>query len=99
MDIFRDDDLSGFAKAMWLIFVVILPYLGVFVYVLVRGTGMGKRDLAQAKANEDAFRTYVQQAAGSGGGTADELTKLADLRDKGVISPQEFEAQKAKLLA
>jgi hypothetical protein len=99
MDIFRDDSLSGFAKALWLIFVILLPFLGVFIYVIVRGSEMGKRDLAQAQASEEAFRSYVQQAAASGGGTADELAKLADLRQRGVISDAEFEQQKAKMLA
>jgi Short C-terminal domain/Phospholipase_D-nuclease N-terminal len=99
MDVFRDDSLSGFAKALWLIFVILLPFLGVFIYVIVRGSEMGKRDLAQAQASEEAFRSYVQQAAASGGGTADELAKLADLRQRGVISDAEFEQQKAKMLA
>jgi Short C-terminal domain/Phospholipase_D-nuclease N-terminal len=99
MDIFRDDSLSGFVKALWLIFVILLPFLGVFIYVIVRGSEMGKRDLAQAQASEEAFRSYVQQAAASGGGTADELAKLADLRQRGVISDAEFEQQKAKMLA
>jgi len=99
MDIFRDDSLSGLTKALWLIFVILLPFLGVFIYVIVRGSGMGRRDLAQAQASEEAFRSYVQQAASSGGGTADELAKLADLRQRGVISDAEFEQQKAKMLA
>jgi hypothetical protein len=99
-DIFRSQDLGGWAKALWLIFVIILPFLGVFVYVIARGKGMGERDMQRAAESEQQFRSYVQQAATtSGGGTADELAKLADLRDKGVISPAEFEAQKAKILA
>jgi ABC-type multidrug transport system fused ATPase/permease subunit len=99
-DIFRSHDLGGWAKAFWLIFVIILPFLGVFVYVIARGKGMSERDMQRAADSEQQFRSYVQQAAAtSGGGTADELAKLADLRDKGVISPAEFEAQKAKILA
>jgi Short C-terminal domain/Phospholipase_D-nuclease N-terminal len=99
-DIFRSHDLGGWAKALWLIFVIILPFLGVFVYVIARGKGMSERDMQRAADSEQQFRSYVQQAATtSGGGTADELAKLADLRDKGVISPAEFEAQKAKILA
>jgi hypothetical protein len=99
-DIFRSRDLGGWAKALWLIFVIILPFLGVFVYVIARGKGMSERDMQRAADSEQQFRSYVQQAAAtSGGGTADELAKLADLRDKGVISPAEFEAQKAKILA
>jgi hypothetical protein len=99
-DIFRDHDLSGWAKALWLIFVIILPFLGVFVYVIARGKGMSERDMKQASDAERQFRSYVQETAASAPGTtADELAKLADLRDKGVITPAEFEAQKAKILA
>jgi hypothetical protein len=100
IDIFRSRDLSGWAKALWVIFVVILPFLGVFVYLIARGQGMAERHLRQAQAQDQALRSYVQEAAaGSSGGTADELAKLADLRDRGVITPAEFEAQKAKILA
>lgn len=99
IDIFRSDDMGGLAKAGWSIFVIVLPLFGVLIYLLVRGQSMGARDMAQAQANEAAFREYVQQAAGSGGGTADELTKLAALRDAGTITEAEFAAQKAKLLA
>jgi putative oligomerization/nucleic acid binding protein len=99
-DIFRDDDLGGFAKAMWLIFVILLPYLGVFVYVIARGKGMGQRDIERARASEAEFKRYVQDASASGGASsADELTKLAELRERGVLSDAEFEQQKAKILA
>jgi hypothetical protein len=98
-DVFRSDDLSGWGKALWLIFVILLPYLGVFVYIIARGRGMGDRDMREAKARQESFDAYVRDAAGSGGGTAEELTKLADLKDRGVISDAEFEQQKAKLLA
>jgi hypothetical protein len=97
-DIFRSDDLSGWGKAGWLIFVILLPFLGVFVYVIARGRSMGERDLARAQAQQDAFKQYVQNVATTGGGTADELTKLADLKNQGVITDAEFEAQKAKIL-
>lgn len=97
-DIFRSDDIGGFAKAMWSLFVIILPWLGVLVYLIARGRSMSSRDYQQAQASEAAFRSYVQEAAGSGGGSADELTKLADLRDRGVLSEDEFQQQKAKLL-
>src|SRR5262245_62000874 len=99
MDIFRSHDLSGWSKALWLIFVIILPFLGVFVYVIARGPSMGQRDLAQAQAHDAAFRDYVRDAAVSSSGPADELVKLADLRDRGVITEDEFAAQKAKILA
>ena len=99
IDIFRSDDLSGWGKALWSIFVIFLPFLGIFVYLIARGKDMGKRDMAQAQASEAAFRNYVQEAAASGGSSADQLAKLADLKDRGVISDAEFQAQKAKILA
>ena len=98
-DIFRSRDMGGAAKALWTIFVVVVPFLGVFVYLLARGNQMSERDAAQAQAQEAQFRTYVQDGADTGGGTADELTKLADLKAQGVITDVEFEQQKAKLLA
>ena len=101
VDVFRDDDLSGWAKAGWLIFLLFLPFLGAFVYVIARGAGMGQRDLERARAQNEAFQAYVRDAAGTGGsgGTADELSKLADLRERGVISDAEFDQQKAKILS
>jgi Short C-terminal domain/Phospholipase_D-nuclease N-terminal len=99
VDIFRSRDMGGWAKALWSIFVIFLPFLGVLVYLIARGQSMANRDLQQAQAQEAAFRTYVQDVATSGGGTADELAKLADLKAKGVISDAEFAQQKAKLLA
>ena len=98
-DIFRSKDLSGGAKALWTIFIIILPFLGVLVYLIVRGNSMQERALQDAANREQQFRGYVQTVAGSGGGAADEIAKLADLRDKGVISAAEFEAAKAKALA
>jgi Short C-terminal domain/Phospholipase_D-nuclease N-terminal len=97
-DIFRSRDLNGWGKAAWLIFVIILPFLGVFVYLVARGNSMHTRDVTAAKQNEEAFRSYVQEAA-SGSTTSDELTKLAGLHDKGVLTDEEFNAQKAKLLS
>lgn len=98
IDIFRSHDLGGVAKTLWLVFVLILPFLGVFVYVIARGNGMGQRDLAQAQARDQAFTSYVRDAAGSQPSAADELAKLADLKERGVITDAEFSAQKAKLL-
>jgi Short C-terminal domain/Phospholipase_D-nuclease N-terminal len=99
-DIFRSHDMGGFGKALWVIFVILVPFLGVFVYLIARGHSMADRALEDAQAKDQAMRAYVQQAAaGSGGGTADELSKLADLKAQGVISDTEFEQQKAKLLA
>jgi predicted PurR-regulated permease PerM len=99
IDIFRDPDNGGWAKALWSIFVLIVPFLGVFVYLIARGDGMTKRDMDQARQNEAAIQDYIRSTAGSGGGTADELTKLAELHSKGVLSDAEFQQQKAKLLA
>jgi hypothetical protein len=106
-DIFRSSDLDGWAKALWAIFVVILPFLGVFIYLIVRGRSMQDRSEQQAQAQDVAMRKYIQNAAapsgggggGAGGGVSAELTRLADLRDKGVISEAEFQQGKAKALA
>ena len=97
-DIFRSSDLSGWAKALWSIFVIVVPYLGVFVYLIARGHKMGEHAAAAAKQQDVAFRQYVQQAAGSTS-PADELTKLADLKAKGVIDDAEYARLKAKALA
>jgi hypothetical protein len=97
LDIFRSQDLGGWGKAGWLTFAIILPFLGVFVYLIARGHKMTERDAARAQAQDEAFRSSVQDAA-SGNGTADELTKLADLRDHGTISEAEFQQGKDKIL-
>ncbi len=97
-DIFRSDDLGGWAKALWILFTVFLPYLGVLVYLIARGSSMQQRSIAEMAAREEATRAYVQQVASSGS-TAEELTKLAGLRDSGVLTAEEFNQQKAKLLA
>ena len=99
IDIFRSDDLSGWGKAGWFIFVLIIPLIGVLVYLIVRGGKMRQRQVQDAQAQDQQFRSYVQEVAGPQTSSADELAKLADLRDKGVITAQEFESQKAKLLA
>jgi len=98
-DIFRSRDLGGGAKALWTIFVIIVPYLGVFVYLLVRGHKMHERVAEEAAAQDAAAREYIRSAAGSGSGTADELAKLADLRASGAMTDAEFQAAKAKVLA
>ena len=97
-DIFRSPDLSGWTKAFWVIFVVILPWLGILVYLIARGSGMHDRAVAQAQAQEAQFQDYVKQTA-SAASPVDQLAKLADLKSQGVITDAEFEAQKAKLLA
>ncbi|MGH9078702.1 MAG: SHOCT domain-containing protein [Acidimicrobiales bacterium] len=96
-DIFRSHDMGGLAKALWVIFVIILPFVGVLIYLIARGGKMHERAAAQAAQQQKAFDSYVKEAAGSGS-SADELSKLADLKAKGVITDAEFEAQKAKLL-
>jgi hypothetical protein len=97
-DIFRSKDLGGFAKFLWVFFVILVPYLGVFLYLIIRGHKMSEHAMADAKARDQAAQAYIREAAGTGG-TADELARLADLRDRGVITPEEFESQKSKLLA
>jgi ABC-type multidrug transport system fused ATPase/permease subunit len=97
-DIFRSHDMGGLAKALWVIFVIILPFLGVLIYLIARGGSMHERAAAQAANQQKAFDAYVREAAGSGS-SVDELAKLADLKSKGVITDAEFEAQKAKLLS
>jgi Short C-terminal domain/Phospholipase_D-nuclease N-terminal len=98
-DLFRDRQQSGWAKAFWLIFILFLPLVGVLGYLIVRGSGMHERAAGRAQAAEEQFRAYVQETAGNRKSTADELQKLADLRDRGVLSPEEYQQQKAKLLA
>jgi hypothetical protein len=99
-DIFRSHDLGGFAKALWVIFVIILPFLGVFIYLIARGGKMQEHAVKQAQDQDAAMRSYIQDVnASSGGGTADQLAKLNDLKNQGVLTDAEFEAQKAKLLA
>ena len=97
VDIFRSRDMGGLAKALWVIFVIVLPFLGVFVYLIARGGKMHERAAAQAQQQQKAFDNYVQQAAG-GSSTADQLSKLADLKEQGTITEAEFTAEKAKLL-
>ena len=98
-DIFRSHDLNGWVKALWCVFIIIVPFLGVFVYLIARGGKMQERNMKQAADQQAAFDDYVRQTAGGGGDTATQLQKLADLKSQGVLSDAEFEAQKAKLLA
>jgi hypothetical protein len=97
MDIFRSHDLSGWAKALWVLFVVVIPFLGVLVYLIARGGKMHEHAEQQARLQDQQFRSYVQQSAGAS--SAEQLTKLSDLRDRGVITAEEFEREKAKVLA
>ena len=91
--------MSGWGKALWALFLILVPWLGALVYLIVRGRSINERALAQAQRNEQAFGRYVRETAGTGTtSTADELGKLADLRDRGTISTEEFQHAKAKLL-
>jgi hypothetical protein len=96
-DIFRSRDLGGFAKALWVIFVIIVPLFGVLIYLIFRGGGMQERAVERARQQDEAFRAYVQDTAASPT-PADEIAKLAELKDSGAISEEEFEAAKAKAL-
>lgn len=97
-DIFRSHDLSGWGKALWTLLIVILPVLGALIYLIARGKGMAERQVQDYERREQEFRSYVRDASSNGASTAEELTKLARLRDGGVITAEEFEAQKTKLL-
>lgn len=100
-DIFRSDDLSGWGKGLWTVFVIVLPYLGVFVYLIARGKKMGEHAIRDAARQEQQMRDYVQSVAGSGGGgsAAEEIARLHQLKEQGALSEDEFQTAKAKLLA
>lgn len=95
-DLFNDHETSGWAKAAWIFFLVFLPFLGMLVYLIARGSGMSERAAEAQKQAQSEFDTYVRETAGSG--QADELAKLSDLHEKGSLSDSEFNAAKAKLL-
>jgi len=97
-DIFRSPDLSGWAKAIWTIFVIVLPYLGVFVYLIARGHKMGEHAAADVKVAQEAQAAYIQQVVASSGSPAEELAKAAELKEKGLLDEAEFQAMKAKIL-
>ena len=98
IDLFRSPDLSGWAKALWFLFVLFIPLIGVLAYLIVRGSSMHRRAAQAAQQQDEAFRSYVQEAAGPRS-SADEITKLAGLRDHGVITNEEFEREKAKIIS
>ncbi|MFD5946017.1 SHOCT domain-containing protein [Streptomyces collinus] len=99
VDIFRDDDMSGWAKAGWLVLTVLLPFLGVFVYVIARGKNMGRREIAQARAQQEEFNTYIREtAAGGRTSSVDELAKLSEIRSRGDITDEEFRRAKDLVL-
>src|SRR5579875_531328 len=99
IDVFRSDDLSGWGKAAWLVFVLFLPVIGILSYLIVRGQTMQERAARSARQQEQEMRRYIRDAAGSPPATADQLSKLASLRAQGVISEAEFEQQKETVLA
>ncbi|MEU2280921.1 SHOCT domain-containing protein [Streptomyces sp. NPDC013178] len=101
VDIFRDDSLSGWAKAGWLVFVCVLPFLGVFVYVIARGRNMGRREIEQARAQQQEFESYVRETAKGGEGrpsSVDELARLSEIRARGDITDDEFRRAKELVL-
>ncbi|MFJ8667627.1 SHOCT domain-containing protein [Streptomyces sp. NPDC093600] len=104
-DIFRSHDLGGWGKAGWSVLIIVLPFLGVFIYLIARGKGMASRDVEQARAADAAFKAYIKDAAatpGSNGVTdnhVEDLAKLVDLRAQGAITEVEFQKAKDKLLA
>lgn len=97
-DIFRRHDLSGLGKTGWLIFTIVLPFLGVFIYLITQNEAMAKRNLERAKAQQEQFDTYVRETAGSGGATA-EIERAKGLLDSGAINQEEFERIKQAALS
>jgi Short C-terminal domain/Phospholipase_D-nuclease N-terminal len=97
-DIFRRDDISGWGKTGWLIFCILLPFLGVFVYLITQNDGMTQRNLDRARSQQVQFDQYVRDTAGGGGGAAAEIDKAKQLLDSGAINQQEYEAIKQKAL-
>jgi hypothetical protein len=102
VDVFRDDDLSGWGKAGWLVFCVVLPFLGVFVYVVARGKNMGRREIRQAQEQQKAFDSYIRETARGAGGpssSVDELARLSEIRARGDITDEEFDKAKQLVLS
>jgi hypothetical protein len=97
-DLFRRHDISGWGKAGWTIFVIILPFLGIFIYLIVNGRGMGERSMKEAQQAQDQMDTYVRSVAGSSN-PAEQIAKAKDLLDSGTISQEEFDRLKAAALA
>jgi hypothetical protein len=97
-DIMRSS-LSGWGKALWTLGIIVLPFLGILLYLIVNGGDMNEREAEQAQAADDATQAYIRQAAGTGAGMADELSKLADLHSAGTISDSEYEQAKSRVVA
>jgi hypothetical protein len=96
MDIFRSHDMSGWAKALWVVFIIVVPVIGILFYLIFRGSGMHERNIKAAQQQQQAFDDYVRQTAGTS--TADQLSQLATLKANGTLTDAEFEAQKSKIL-
>ncbi|MBW8797152.1 MAG: SHOCT domain-containing protein [Streptomyces sp.] len=102
VDIFRDDSMGGWAKAGWLALCIVVPFLGVLVYVIARGKGMGQREIAQARDQQKAFESYIRQTAKGGPAqtsSVDELARLSEMKSRGDISDEEFRKAKALVLS
>jgi Short C-terminal domain/Phospholipase_D-nuclease N-terminal len=97
-DIFRRDDLSGWGKTLWIIFVIILPFLGVFIYLITQSSHIAQRDMSQAQSQQRQFDDYVRSVSGSSGGAAGEIAQAKQLLDAGTITQNEYDAIKAKAL-
>jgi hypothetical protein len=100
-DIFRDDDMGGWAKAGWLAFTILLPFLGVFVYMIARGKNMGRREIEQAREQQKAFDSYIKKTAGGTDrpSAVDELSRLSEIRARGDITDEEFNRAKELVLS
>ena len=96
-DVFRSPDLGGASKGIWVLLIIVIPWLGVLSYLIIYGKRMQERNMQALADAGDRQRAYIQSVAGTS--TADELSKLAELKDKGVITDAEFETQKSKLLS
>ena len=98
-DIFRRHDLSGWGKTGWLVFAILLPFLGVFIYLITQNVGMTERNLQRSRAQREQFDDYVRETATPGGGAAAEIDKAKQLLDSGAITQAEFDAIKQKALS
>ena len=96
IDLFRDKETGGFAKVLWIIFLIAAPFIGAFVYIIVKGNAMAEREVAQLQAQDAAARDYIRSAAAPS--ATEELARLAELKEKGVIDDAEFAAMKAKIV-
>ncbi len=99
VDIFRSDDLGGVSKALWALFVIVFPYLGVFVYVIARGHKMSEHAVGDARARDQEMRAYIQDAAGGAPSPTAELERLGSLKERGLIDDAEFQRLKSKIVS